>query len=133
MLISESAKTARKDGGSALNQQRKEILVPFTQIKNKISSQPQEQKSVQAVPNDNSKRDTSSKSMAFALVTKKGNKTNVKQIDVPIDNFLAIKTKERIDQEELERAQVKDQILKMAAHEHEKSPLKSDGNDLDND
>jgi hypothetical protein len=33
--------------------------------------------------------------MQFALITKKGNKTNVKQIEVPINSYLAVKTKER--------------------------------------
>lgn len=46
--------------------------------------------------------------MAFALVTKKGNKTNVKQIDVPMNAYLAVKTKERIQAEEEEREKVKE-------------------------
>jgi hypothetical protein len=54
--------------------------------------------------------------MAFALISKKGNKTNVKQIDVPMNAYLAIKTKERIQLEEEEREKVKEQIMKMTAH-----------------
>lgn len=41
--------------------------------------------------------------MPFALVTKKGNKTNVKPIEVPINSYIAVKTKERIQAEEEER------------------------------
>jgi len=34
--------------------------------------------------------------MQFALITKKGNKPAVKQIEVPLDSVLAVKTKERL-------------------------------------
>lgn len=54
--------------------------------------------------------------MLFALISKKGNKTNVKQIEVPLDSYLASKTKERQQLEEKEREQVKEQIMKMTAH-----------------
>ena len=34
--------------------------------------------------------------MQFALITKKGNKTNIKQIEVPTNTYIAVKTRERI-------------------------------------
>jgi hypothetical protein len=46
--------------------------------------------------------------MAFALITKKGNKTNVKQIEVPANAYIAVKSKERRLAEEEERERVKE-------------------------
>ena len=46
--------------------------------------------------------------MAFALITKKGNKTNIKAIEVPADSHLAVKSKERRLAEEEERTRVKE-------------------------
>lgn len=38
MLIQESAQVARKEGGGVFQSQRKEILIPFAQIKNKLQN-----------------------------------------------------------------------------------------------
>ena len=89
-LVQESAAAARRE--PQLGQQRREILVP--QVKKPPSAQG---------------------GMAFALITRKGNKPAVKQIAVPLDSQLARKTQERLRAEECERAQVKEQILKLTS------------------
>jgi|APCry1669190288_1035285.scaffolds.fasta_scaffold179049_1 Up-frameshift suppressor 2 len=52
--------------------------------------------------------------MHFALVTRgKGNKAQVKQIEVPVDASIAIRSKERQRAEEEERGRVREHIMKM--------------------
>ena len=99
-LIQESSQQARKDVGNILTQQRKEILIPYSQIKNRLE-------------NASPAKEPTLNSMAFALITKKGNKTTVRQIEVPSSAHIAVKSKERKIADEEERERVKEQILKM--------------------
>jgi hypothetical protein len=69
------------------------------------------------------------------LITKKGNKTNVRAIDVPKNAYLAVKTRERISAEEEEREQIKEQIRKiqiMQNNYNDKSGLESPDSDSNN-
>eukprot|EP00347_Sterkiella_histriomuscorum_P001333 403372435 len=146
-LIQESAQVARKEIGNILTQQRKEILIPFAQIKSKLANSQTQQHSNASTNltstnsstsyNDSKNNSAGQKqpinlnSMAFALVTKKGNKTNVKQIDVPLNSYIAVKTKERILAEEEEREKVKEQILKITAQDQDKLSQEDEDDDLD--
>lgn len=80
---------------------RREILIPLAQIKSKLEQSQQPPK-----PEGNK--------IAFALVTRgKGNKAQVKQIEVPIDADIAVRRKERQRADEEERERVKEHIMKM--------------------
>lgn len=112
-LIQESTQNARKkDTLSNIQSQqasssKREILIPIAQIKNKLEQQ--QLAAPQKVGGSNSDN-----MVHFALVTKgKGNKAQVKQIEVPADASIAVRNKERQRAEQEERGRVKEQIMKM--------------------
>ena len=97
---------------------KREILIPIAQIKNKLEQQSTVTSATASKPN----------MVNFALVTRgKGNKAQVKHIEVPADAGIAVRNKERQRAEEEERGRVKEQIMKMTQQHNMNSPGKDDG------
>lgn len=76
-LIQESANQARKEGGNILSHQRKEILIPLAQLKNKINTTNSSTLTGSTTTAEN-RPSQPNLTMGFSLISKKGNKTNIR-------------------------------------------------------